>query len=400
MMFPGENQGLRRGGTRAAAGLGLGALLVALALALGWVSGSRAALVAPPQFEPVVPGLDYAHIVETNRPWSIHIARLERGRREFHLRSLLAKGQVRDVATVAEQIETTDFGRARPVLAVNGDFFEIRDVPYRGDPQGLQICDGELVSLGSAPAFWVDRSGGWHIDEIVPRAEVTWPGGRSSPLEFNGPARTNRAALFTPTFGTSTLASNKLEFVLASTGKGSWLPLRPNETLIARVQAINYRGNSPLAAGEMVLAVDPAYVPSARTVKLGQEVRISTALSPNLSRADAAVGGWPILVSHDPAREWKTWSRRSDLRQPRTAIGFNSRYLFMVVVDGRVPWHSLGMTFPELAALMRQLGCTEAMNLDGGGSSTFWLAGEALNFPSDFLERRVANSLVILRDEP
>ena len=65
-----------------------------------------------------------------------------------------------------------------------------------------------------------------------------------------------------------------------------------------------------------------------------------------------------------------------------------------------MPWHSLGMTFPELAALMRQLGCTEAMNLDGGGSSTFWLQGETLNFPSDFLERRVANSLVILREDP
>lgn len=358
------------------------------------------ALVATPQFRPVVPGLDYAHVVETNQPWSIHIARLERGRRGFHVRSLLAKGQVRDVATVTEQIEGTDFGQAKPVMAVNGDFFEIRQVPYRGDPEGLQICDGELVSLGASPAFWVDRNGGWHLDEIVPRAEVAWPDGRTSPLEINGPTRTNRAALFTPTFGTSTLASNKLEFVLAATGKGPWLPLRANEALSARVLAVNYRGNSTLEAGQMVLAVDPSYVPSARVAKPGQEVRLSTAISPNLSHVETAVAGWPILVSHDPAREWKIWSRRSDQRAPRTAIGYNARHLFLVVVDGRVPWHSMGMTYRELATLMRQLGCTEAMNLDGGGSSTFWLEGQVMNFPSDFIERRVANALVILRSNP
>jgi hypothetical protein len=380
--------------------LRFGGLLASLVIALCPVSGLTATLIPQPVFTQVVPGLDYALVRETNRPWSIHIARLERGRREFQLKTLLANGTVEGVATVAEQVEEATSPQARPVLAVNGDFFEIREVPYRGDPQGLQIRDGELLSVGAQPAFWVDRGGGWHIGEVMPHAQVTWPNGRSSPLEINGPVRSNRPALFTPTFGPSTRATNSMEFVLTGTGKGPWLPLRANQTLTARVQEIRFHGDTPLPPDQLVLAVDPAFVPSARLVKVGHDLQLSTALKPNFSRVETALGGWPILVSPDSSLEWKRWSRRSDLRHPRTAIGFNARHLFVVVVDGRLPWISLGMTLPELAELMRQLGCTDALNLDGGGSSTFWLAGDVLNFPSDFLQRRVANSLVILRAEP
>lgn len=58
-------------------------------------------------------------------------------------------------------------------------------------------------------------------------------------------------------------------------------------------------------------------------------------------------------------------------RHPRTAVGVDrtGRRLFWVVVDGRQPGYSEGMTLRELAAWMRGLGCWEAINLDGGGSS-------------------------------
>ncbi len=62
---------------------------------------------------------------------------------------------------------------------------------------------------------------------------------------------------------------------------------------------------------------------------------------------------------------------------PRTAAGLsrNGRYLYLVVVDGRQPNYSEGMTLPELAALLADLGAAEAINLDGGGSSTLVRAG-------------------------
>lgn len=71
-------------------------------------------------------------------------------------------------------------------------------------------------------------------------------------------------------------------------------------------------------------------------------------------------------------------------RHPRTAIGFtDDNKLIAVVVDGRFS-EAHGMSTPELAELMAELGCTSAMNLDGGGSSTAWVKTKGVvNYPSD-----------------
>jgi exopolysaccharide biosynthesis protein len=92
--------------------------------------------------------------------------------------------------------------------------------------------------------------------------------------------------------------------------------------------------------------------------------------------------------------------------QPRTAIGYsnNGRYLYLVVVDGRQPFYSEGITLSELADLMISLGARYAMNLDGGGSSTMVVAdrtgrSQVMNSPIDNYipgrERPVANHLGI-----
>ncbi len=92
--------------------------------------------------------------------------------------------------------------------------------------------------------------------------------------------------------------------------------------------------------------------------------------------------------------------------QPRTAIGFsnNGRFIYLVVVDGRQLFYSEGVTRKELADLMKSFGADNAMNLDGGGSSTMVVHGKdgqprILNSPIDKRipshERPVANHLGI-----
>lgn len=85
---------------------------------------------------------------------------------------------------------------------------------------------------------------------------------------------------------------------------------------------------------------------------------------------------------------------------PRTAIGVSQdgRYVYLLVVDGRQQGLSEGMTLVELAEWMRQLGCWDAMNLDGGGSSTLVVkdgngASKILNSPSGGSQRSVGNHL-------
>lgn len=89
-------------------------------------------------------------------------------------------------------------------------------------------------------------------------------------------------------------------------------------------------------------------------------------------------------------------------RHPRTAVGITlDNHLIMVVVDGRSS-DSYGMTTGELAEVMYSLGCIDAMNLDGGGSSTAWSRGKGVvNHPSDNKifdnkgERGVANAIIV-----
>lgn len=82
-------------------------------------------------------------------------------------------------------------------------------------------------------------------------------------------------------------------------------------------------------------------------------------------------------------------------RHPRTAVGVTreGRFLF-VVLDGRQP-HSVGMTLAELADEMAAMGAVEALNLDGGGSSTLYAGGRVRNSPSDGRERTVSDAILV-----
>lgn len=82
---------------------------------------------------------------------------------------------------------------------------------------------------------------------------------------------------------------------------------------------------------------------------------------------------------------------------PRTGIGIQGDgRLLLVVVDGRQPKYSIGLSTRAFARLMRRLGAVDAVNLDGGGSSAMVVEGEVVNRPSDGRERPVGDAALIL----
>lgn len=119
--------------------------------------------------------------------------------------------------------------------------------------------------------------------------------------------------------------------------------------------------------------------------------------------ATEAVGGFPDLIDRgERVGDLEVGDRPAfaAVRHPRTAVGYDSRSgtVWLVVVDGRQPSHSNGMTLPELASLFEALGADEAINFDGGGSTALVVGSVAVNRPSEPSgERPVANGLALIQ---
>ncbi|HEX6261492.1 MAG TPA: phosphodiester glycosidase family protein, partial [Actinomycetota bacterium] len=113
-------------------------------------------------------------------------------------------------------------------------------------------------------------------------------------------------------------------------------------------------------------------------------------------RAFDSIGGTPLLV--EDGRVVATSCGASFCaRHPRTAVGITrTGKVLLVVVDGRRPRWSRGMTLVELAREMRRLGAVSAVNLDGGGSSTMVVRDRLVNRPSDPTGERAVSSAVLL----
>jgi hypothetical protein len=280
-----------------------------------------------------------------------------------------------------------------PVAAVNGDFFVIRPGPYQGDPLGLQIIRGELVSSPKNTCFWIDAEGRPRIDYVHPAFRATWLDGSDIKFAVNQECAENAAVLYTPTMGPSTRTRNALELILEKADDSQWLPLRAGRTYEGRVASVNREANSVIGRDRLVLSIGSARAGKVKNVQAGTIVSLSLKTTPDLSGVRTAIGGGPVLIKDGKIREFTGYQPR----HPRTAIGWNKEHFFLLVVDGRQIGLSIGMSFPELAEFMLKLGCTEAMNLDGGGSSTLWLDGKIMNSPSDGRERAVANSLILLK---
>ena len=110
-----------------------------------------------------------------------------------------------------------------------------------------------------------------------------------------------------------------------------------------------------------------------------------------------AVGGRPTVLSDGSIPDTSGHATLCQ-RNPRTSIGLSEdgRTLFIAVVDGRAT-SRVGMTCTELGEFMQGLGAHNALNMDGGGSSTMWLEGEGvLNYPTDGSERTVGNHLALV----
>ena len=351
------------------------------------------------------PGLTYTNQKVASVPWSIHVLKIDRSRKDLTFFAAHAQGKILAVSLIADQARAVPREIGRAVAGVNGDFY-IRDIPfYSGDPRGLQIINGEIISAPDTVCVWFDTNGNPHLDQVTGYFNVTWPDGRQTPFGLNQQRQSGMAVLYTPTYGSSTRTIGGREMILEKDGDGSWLPLQASQTYRARVRHVQTNGNARLAPDVMVLSLAPQQLTGVPEVTPGAVLQISTATSRVLKGVQMAIAGGPVLIKAGKAFSLKnpppgastSYGEASRYqRHPRSAVGWNSKDVYFVVVDGRQPQLSMGMKLAELAEYMAGLGCTEAMNLDGGKSSQMWLSGQIMNSPCQG-EDTVANSLLVVR---
>ncbi len=121
-------------------------------------------------------------------------------------------------------------------------------------------------------------------------------------------------------------------------------------------------------------------------------------------KMQSAVGGGPVLIQNGEIQitnneELKFTGKAINDKHPRTGMGYtkDGKLIFMVI-EGRFPGKAEGATLTEEAQMLKQIGCIEALNLDGGGSSCLLINGKQTITPSDKEGQRGVPAVFIIKN--
>lgn len=364
-------------------------MMVAL---LAW---SIAAAETLPQmtYTPVVPGIAYAEarIAEGTLDDSAHEIRVLRVLRDeptVTLDAAAAFGIIPGVATLTRIIEREAGRGDRIVAAVNADFFRMSGQTQEGLMSGTMVSGGELVRVGRQQGCF------WLTDDGVPGIGVLRIGGEVRSGDWvapiagvNGDAAEAGVTLYTAAWGWPVQGP----CAVAALGAG---PLRTQGQCTARVTRRLRANQSRVPQGDEVFIVargDAAV--GAADLHKADEVSLDMGATGLTSPVRMAVGGSVVLVSNGIVVA--TERAASDRQHPRTAVGYNDNEILLFTCDGRQPDWSVGLYLDQMAVVLQALGCTEALNLDGGGSTTMIVDGRVANRPSGGIQRMISNAVLV-----
>jgi exopolysaccharide biosynthesis protein len=361
-------------------------------LAAGLLGALLAVLQPPIAWQAVEAGVEHAHIVR-DAPWNIHVLRIDPARARLDV------VHARDDAVGRETVSAIA-ARHHAIAAINGGYFRMTG-DFAGDSTGTLQIDGRILSepdRGRA-AVGLVRTGN---STRVVMGHVTWAGsitagGRRQRLNgINRPRGKNELVLFTPEFSDTTLTDASGTEAVVRNGKA--------------IDVRDLAGSTPIPAdGFIVSATGTLRAWVQASMKPGVKVAVALALKPvdRMARnpwqaAEDILGAGPMLVTAGrvgitAAREKMLPTFRSD-RHPRTAVAtLRDGRILLVVVDGRQPALSIGMSLDELAQFLIDLGAVEAINMDGGGSTTMVVRDVIVNHPSDQTGERPVSDAILVR---
>jgi len=270
--------------------------------------------------------------------------------------------------------------RENAIVAINGGYFK----PQTGTPLGTLMINKKVYT---GPIY--DRVAIGFFDDGYDMAR----------LQLNAEVKTNNGGLKIDNVNQPRILSTH---VIVFTG--DWGKTSP--------QAPKYGVNAVIENNKLVKTTsEPCVIPENGYVISGPESKIKPFLSskkfnldvkmsPDWKGVNHILSGGPYLVRDGEVFVDMTAEKLTSIggRNPRTAIGYTKdNHLIMLTADGR-EGASVGLTLNELALVMKQLGCVNAMNLDGGGSTVMYVNGQVVNKPAVQGGIPLSHTLVIRKD--
>ena len=351
---------------------------------------------------------------------AVYIAEMDRTAKNLQFYVELANDQILGRETITDATRRLMEEDVLPLAGVNGSFGIREDNRGRGGMMfNLHIQNGELISIStpldrwgySPPTAWGETSfgvipdGEFLMDRVKLNGKLKIAGNTLPVDAINQICDSScPVVIYTPRFGRRTLTRRCYEFTL----RQIQLPLTGKYTSRFVVTAVNPRGNSSIPFDGVVLAVEPGLARHWRDKITKSTVGIlEIALTPKKWQdVQQGIGGnlrlvrdgkvEPELIEFGESRGGSAYRHRNAAsRHPRSALGFNDEKLFLIAIDGRQPGYSIGMTLYHMGTFFSELGIKNAINFDGGSSSTLWALGRVANSPAHGYERRIFNVAMI-----
>ncbi len=289
--------------------------------------------------------------------------------------------------------------------AVNGDFYSMQT----GVPMGVMISNGKLISSDDDPEnprFALGFTADGQAMIGLPQVKLTLERDGLEPLTVD---YYNKY----PTIWGSYLVASDFAATSMSTEESLELVLELEAPLTASGRVRGYVRdiidgdcNSSIPAGCMILTVADASPKQEafRSLAVGDSFELVTTCNPGWELVETAVGGGDLLLSGGELCDGIGDEAHETASNPRTAAGIRADgSVVFFAVDGRSS-KSRGLKESELAEVMRELGCDDALNLDGGGSTTVMVkyAGDDdcvyINAPSDGSYRSISNGILLVSE--
>lgn len=350
----------------------------------------------------VGPGVVHAREYISSGPLNFNVLKVDLGDPRLQLEVVKGRGTLFTGSKVHDVVRRVSRPGHAVIGAVNGDFWT--NEPRMFLPINLCVTDGMIYSLSVAPAprsvFAITDDGKAYLGPVSTSLEMTAGKKMFKEMRLNDARATEGLVLFTPPFGDEVPVSKFAGYVKLKLESPVFVPNKPAKVVVSGVEK---GSTATLSTGSMILAFGKDSAGALKTFRKGAGATLLARVPEVKGAIKTCIGGGPMLVRDGKVsvgyEKEKMGKNFSSDRHPRTAVGISAdrKTLWLVTVDGRQPLISIGQNLYDLAEYMIGLGCDEAINLDGGGSTTMVVRGDVTNKPSDRTgPRTVSNALLVV----